>query len=87
MYECMRQDVRITTDKKADAECISDALIEHGSEVEREGKRWTVQVLAATAPELTAVLAALKNCLDENAIALVKVTIDGRAYAMEGAET
>jgi hypothetical protein len=87
MYVCMRQDVRITTDKRADAECISDALIDYRSEVEREGRRWAIQVLAPSAPELNAVLAALKKCLDENAIALVKVTIDGQPYVMEGGET
>jgi len=27
---------------------------------------------------------ALKQCLDENAIAAVKVELDGQAYAMEG---
>jgi hypothetical protein len=54
----------------ADAVCISDALVDFGSEVERERKRWTVQVTAPSAPEVTVVLAALKNCLDEYAIAL-----------------
>jgi len=43
---------------------MSDALIEYGSEVEREGNAG-LQVLAPTDPELTAVLAGLKNCLDE----------------------
>ena len=87
MNVSMRQRVRITTDKRADAECISDALIDYGGIVEKEGKRWAVQVSAPSASELTAVLAALKHCLDENTIALVRVTIDGQAYAMEGAET
>ena len=82
----MRQDVRITTDKRADAECISDALVEYGSELEKEGNRWTVRLSAPDAPDLTAVLTVLSTCLDENAIALVKVTIDGQAYAMEGTE-
>jgi hypothetical protein len=85
MNVCMRQGVRITTDRRSDATCISDALAQYGSEVEREGKRWAVHVSASTAPEqLTAALAALKLCLDENAIAVVKVEIDGQAYAMEG---
>jgi hypothetical protein len=84
MNVAMRQGVRITTDSRGDAKCISDALIDYGSEVEEEGKRWTVQLSGPTAPELTAVLAALKICLDENAIALVTVTVDGQAYAMEG---
>jgi hypothetical protein len=33
------------------------------------------------APDL---LTALKACLDEHAIAAVKVAVDGQAYAMEG---
>jgi hypothetical protein len=82
----MRQDVRITTDKRKDAGCISAALHDYASEVEKEGRRWTVQVSAPSAPELAALVAALKTCLDENAIALVKVTVDGRAYAMEGGD-
>ena len=86
MNAYMRQDVRITTDKRADAECISDALVEYGSELEKEGNRWTVRLSAPDAPDLTAVLTVLSTCLDENAIALVKVTIDGQAYAMEGTE-
>jgi hypothetical protein len=45
-----------------------------------------VQVSARSALELTAVLAALETCLNENAIALVKLSIDGQEYAMEGAE-
>jgi hypothetical protein len=80
----MRQGVRITTTKKRDAECISDAMSGYGSEVERDGRRWAVHFSTSGASELPAVLSALKDCLDENAIATVKVRIDGRAYAMEG---
>jgi hypothetical protein len=57
---------------------MSDALIEYGSEVEREGNAG-LQVLAPTGPELTAVLAGLKTAWTKNAIALVKGTIDGQA--------
>jgi hypothetical protein len=56
----MGKGVRITTAKRADAECISHALVGYGSELESEGKRWAVQLLAASAPELTAFLAAVK---------------------------
>jgi hypothetical protein len=81
----MRQGVRIRTDRRRDADCIADALHEYGSEVERAGRRWAVHVSGAITPEeLTAALASLKLCLDENAIAMVKVEIDGQAYAMEG---
>jgi hypothetical protein len=75
----MRQGIRIVTAKRRDAECISDALSGCGSEVERDGGRWTVHVPASGAPDLTAVLTTLKDCLDENAIATVKVRIDGLA--------
>ena len=81
---CMRQGVRITATKKRDAECISSAMSGYGSEVERDGRRWAVHFSASGTSELPAVLTALKDCLDENAIATVKVRIDGRAYAMEG---
>jgi hypothetical protein len=87
MYVCMRQSVLITTDRRADAERIADALIDYGSQIETEGRSWTVRASAPSATELTGVLAALKSCLDESAITLVKVTIDGQAYAMEGRET
>jgi hypothetical protein len=81
----MRQGVRIRTDRRRDADCIAGALHEYGSEVKRAGRRWAIHVSVTSAPdELTAVLAALKICLDENAIAMVKVEIDGQAYAMEG---
>jgi len=84
MNVAMQPGVRITTDNRGHAKCIAEALNEYGSEVESEGKRWGVHLSASTPPELTAVLAALKICLDENAIALVKITVDGQAYAMEG---
>jgi hypothetical protein len=81
----MRQGVRIRTDRRRDADCIADALHEYGSEVERAGRRWIVHVSVTSTPdELTAVLAVLKICLNENGIAMVKVEIDGQAYAMEG---
>jgi hypothetical protein len=79
----MRQGLCITTTRGRDAECIRDALREYGSEAKREGKQWTV-CCAASSPDLLEVLTALKACLDANAIAAVKVTMDGRAYAMEG---
>ena len=87
MNVSMRQAVRITTKKRRDAKCIADALIAHGSKFEREERRWSVHLSSSSAPELTAVLTALKSCLDENAIAAVKVSIDGEAYAMEGMTT
>jgi hypothetical protein len=69
-----------------DAECVCDALREYGSEVEQhEGGPWVVHVAElADGSDFTAVLAALKSCLDENEIASVKVTIDEQSYVMEG---
>jgi hypothetical protein len=83
----MREGVRITTTKKADARCVSEALADYGSELERAGNGWAVHRPPPTPPELSAVLTALKRCLDENAITFVTVTVDGQAYAMEGRET
>jgi hypothetical protein len=80
----MRQDLRIATNRRRDAECIRDALREYASEVESEDERWAVHVSAPSAPELTEVLAAVKACLDETGISSVNVTIDGQAYLMEG---
>jgi hypothetical protein len=80
----MRQGLRIATNRQRDAECIGDALREYGSEVEPDSERWVVQIPAPSAPELTAVLAALKACLDEEGIGSVNLTIDGQDYLMEG---
>lgn len=51
----------------------------------RSSKRETsVQLSAPNGAALPDLLTALKQCLDENAIAAVKVELDGQAYAMEG---
>jgi hypothetical protein len=52
--------------------------------VARDGRRWTVQLSASEGAALPDLLTALKQCLDENAIAAVKVELDGQAYAMDG---
>jgi hypothetical protein len=80
----MRQGVQVTTTRKRDAECISDALTQYGSTMARDGRRWSVQLTASEGAALPDLLRALKQCLDENAIAAVKVELDGQAYAMEG---
>jgi hypothetical protein len=84
MNVIMRQGVQVTTIRKRDADCISDALTQYGSTVARDGRRWSVQLTASEGAVLPKLLAALKQCLDENAIAAVKVELDGQAYAMEG---
>jgi hypothetical protein len=78
------QGLRIATNRRRDAECIRDALCEYGSEVEPQSERRAVHIPRPSAPELTAVLAALKACLDEEGIWSVNGTIDGQAYLMEG---
>jgi hypothetical protein len=80
----MRQGVQVTTTRKRDAECISDALGQYGGKVERDGRRWSVRLTAPEGAVLPELLTALKQCLDENEIAAVKVELDGQAYAMEG---
>jgi hypothetical protein len=80
----MRQGVQVTTTRKLDAECISDALGQYGGKVDRDGRHWFVQLSASEGAALPELLTALKQCLDENAIAAVKVELDGQAYAMEG---
>jgi hypothetical protein len=85
MNVVMRQGVQVTTTRKRDAECISGALRSYGApKVEREGRRWSVQLSASEGAALPDLLTALKQCLDENEIAAVKVELDGQAYAMEG---
>lgn len=74
----------MTTTRKRDAECISDALARYGGKVEGVGRRWSVQLSASEGAALPNLLTALKQCLDENEIAAVKVELDGQAYAMEG---
>jgi hypothetical protein len=80
----MRQGVQITTTRERDARCIADALARHGSEVREAGRGWAVELSEPEGADLPDLLTALKQCLDENEIASVKVEIDGQAYAMEG---
>jgi hypothetical protein len=84
MNVVMRQGVQVTTTRKRDAECISHALGQYGGNVGRDGRRWFVELSASEGAALPELLTALKQCLDENAIAAVKVELDGQAYAMEG---
>ena len=84
MNVVMRQGVQVTTTRKRDAECISGGLARYGGKVERDGRRWSVQLSASEGAALPNLLTALKQCLDDNEIAAVKVELDGQAYAMEG---
>ena len=84
MNVVMRQGVQVTTTRKRDAERISGGLAQYGGKVERKGRRWSVQLSASEDAALPDLLRALKQCLDENEIAAVKLELDGQAYAMEG---
>jgi hypothetical protein len=67
---------------KDDAECVANALAEWGTRVEGKGWRWDVYVESRSLA-IGEVLSALHRCLGDNDIPLVRVTIDGRTYAME----
>jgi hypothetical protein len=80
----VRQGVQVTTTRKRDAQCIAEALAQCGSTVAGQGHRWVVELSEPDGAELPDLLTALKECLDENTIAAVKVELDGKAYTMEG---
>jgi hypothetical protein len=64
---------------------VSAALSHYGSQVEPDDDAWAVLIPApAEASMLAALLRALEDCLDENEIRSVKVTIDEQSYVMEG---
>ena len=77
--------LRVATARQDDAECVSAALSNYESEVESEDGAWAVVIPApAEASMLSALLRALEDCLDENQIPSVTVTIDEQTYVMEG---
>ena len=80
----VRQGVRVTTTGKRDAQWIAEALAQYGSTVAGQGQRWVVELSEPEGADLPDLLTALKECLEENAIAAVKVEVDGKAYTMEG---
>jgi small ligand-binding sensory domain FIST len=82
--EEVRQGVRVTTTRKRDAQCIAEALAQYGSTLAGQGHRWVVELSEPEGADFPDVLTALKECLEENAIAAVKVELDGKAYTMEG---
>jgi len=76
--------LRIEAAQRTDAECIAGALAEYGASVEPSGAVVIVTGMGR-GTLVTTVLDALKACLDANAIAPVKVSIDDQHYVMEGA--
>ena len=67
---------------ESDAVCVGEALAEWGTRAEGKGWRWDVSVESRSLA-IGEVLSALHRCLADNQIPLVRVTIDGRTYAME----
>jgi hypothetical protein len=65
-----------------DATCVAEALAEWGTRVERTGSRWDINVESRSLA-IGDVLSTLHKCLANNHIPLVRVTIEGRTYAME----
>ncbi len=80
----MEDVLRIEAAQRADAECIADALADYDASVGPNGSVVLVTGMSS-GTLLTAVLDVLKECLDANAIAAVKVSIDDQHYVMEGA--
>jgi hypothetical protein len=77
--------LRIGTARQKDAECVADALHEYSPEVEHDEVDWAVVISAPSEGAMvTDLLSALKQCLDEQEIPSVKVTIAERSYVMEG---
>ena len=67
-----------------DAKCVAEAMRLDDSSVTQSEDGWIVSVLTSTL-KLADVLSALRDCLVEQQIPLVRVTIDGKTYAMEAA--
>jgi hypothetical protein len=76
------QSVVIETGSEADAECVAEALGAFGCDVAEASGTWKVTVSRPDLP-LAPVLSALEQCLGDNGIASVKVSLDGRTYVME----
>ena len=66
---------------EADAVCIRDALTEYQPRVELEDAGWVVGI--PEPQDLSVVLDVVRSCLDDNGIAMVKVTLDDHSYLME----
>ena len=75
--------MRIEAQHSRDAECIRDALEDHGAVTTRHGR---VVLLPHSGDDdvLMTVLTALHACLKDHEIAAVKVTVDGHTYLMQG---
>jgi hypothetical protein len=79
------EDLRIGTKREEDAECVAEALGEYRPELEQGEGDWAVVIPAQSEGVLvTDLLTALEQCLTENEIRSVTVTIGEQSYVMEG---
>jgi hypothetical protein len=62
--------------------CVNDALAAYPVRIHILPSAWELHVTIRSG-SLGDVMAALHDCLVENEIPLVRVTVDGRTYAME----
>jgi hypothetical protein len=81
----VEDNLRIATARREHAECQCDALRESGPvAVEEQEDAWAVVVSTLRGEMVTALLTALKQCLEEQEIRTVKVTLGEKSYVMEG---
>jgi hypothetical protein len=78
----VQQELAVHVHQLDDAKCVAEALRLDDSAVAQYKDGWIVTVPTSTL-ELADVLSALRDCLVEQQIPLVRVAIDGKAYAME----
>jgi hypothetical protein len=71
----------VETRRRADAACIARAF---DAAVSRSSRGWLVTLEIDSSSDLGRFLATLQSCLDEDAIPMVTVALDGDRYVMEG---
>ncbi len=76
--------MHIETRRRADAECIAQAL---DAPVSREPNGWRVTLEIEAASDIGRFLTAVQSCLDEQAIPMVTVVVDDDRYVMEAVRT
>ncbi len=76
--------MQIETRRRADAECIAQAL---DAPLSRERNGWRVTLEIEAASDIGRFLTALHSCLDEQAIPMVTVVVDDDRYVMEAARS
>ena len=65
--------------REEDAACIADGLAEWGTSVDQDGSQWNVRVESRSLA-IGELITTLHQCLADNGIPTVGVTIDGRTY-------